>query len=107
MLHERIARRFHRMLELGFEQEVRGLFAHWDLTPDMPSMRAVGYRQMMEYLRGNYTREQMIERGIIATRQLAKRQLTWLRADQEANWLDEEAENLCAQALKMIEIVPK
>ena len=103
VLHERIERRFHRMLELGFEQEVRGLLQRWELTPETPSMRAVGYRQMLAYLRGSHSREQMIERGIAATRQLAKRQLTWLRADREARWLDEEAGNLLAQALKLME----
>ncbi len=103
VLHERIERRFHRMLELGFEQEVRGLLQRWELTLETPSMRAVGYRQMLAYLRGSHSREQMIERGIAATRQLAKRQLTWLRADREARWLDEEAGNLLAQALKLME----
>lgn len=103
VLHERIERRFHRMLELGFEQEVRGLLQRWELTLETPSMRAVGYRQILAYLRGSHSREQMIERGIAATRQLAKRQLTWLRADREARWLDEEAGNLLAQALKLME----
>lgn len=107
VLHERIARRFHRMLELGFEEEVKSLLTNWNLKPSMPSIRAVGYRQMVGYLRGTCTHEQMIERGIIATRQLAKRQLTWLRADQEALWLEEEAGKICTQALKAIENVPK
>lgn len=103
LLHERIAQRFHRMLELGFEDEVRGLLARGDLSLDLPSMRSVGYRQMALYLQGEYSREEMIERSIIATRQLAKRQLTWLRADPELFWLDEEAGDLCTQALKFIE----
>ena len=103
VLHQRIAKRFHQMLELGFEDEVRSLLAREDITPELPSMRSVGYRQMLEYLSGNYSREQMVERGIIATRQLAKRQLTWLRSEQDLHWLDDEAGNLCQQALKWLE----
>ncbi len=103
VLHRRIAQRFHQMLELGFEDEVKGLLARGDLTPDLPSMRSVGYRQMLEYLAGNYSYEQMVERSVIATRQLAKRQLTWLRSEQDAHWLDDEAGNLCAQILKRLE----
>lgn len=102
VLHQRIAQRFHHMLEQGFEDEVRGLMAREDITPDLPSMRSVGYRQMAEYLLGNLSYEQMTERGIIATRQLAKRQLTWLRSEQNLHWLDDEAENLCSQALKWL-----
>jgi len=104
VLHQRIARRFHQMLEQGFEDEVRQLLTRGDLTLEMPSMRSVGYRQMAMYLQGDYSREQMIERGVIATRQLAKRQLTWLRGDPEVNWLDEEAGEICGQALKLIGI---
>jgi tRNA dimethylallyltransferase len=104
VLHQRIARRFHHMLEQGFEEEVRRLLDRGDLTLDMPAMRSVGYRQMAMYLQGDYSQEQMVEKGIIATRQLAKRQLTWLRADPEVHWLDEEAGDLCGQALKLIEI---
>ena len=78
-LHERISRRFHLMLEQGFEQEVQSLCDRGDLDEDKPSIRAVGYRQMWQYLHGELSHEEMIERGIIATRQLAKRQLTWLR----------------------------
>ncbi|GGX40729.1 tRNA (adenosine(37)-N6)-dimethylallyltransferase MiaA [Saccharospirillum salsuginis] len=81
VLHERIALRFHQMLELGFEAEVRALFERGDLHPDLPSIRAVGYRQMWQYLAGDIDYDRMIETGIVATRQLAKRQLTWLR-----NW---------------------
>ena len=103
VLHERIAERFHRMLEEGFEDEVRGLVARGDLVPDLPSMRAVGYRQMLRYILGEWDRETMIEKGIIATRQLAKRQLTWLRSDSEAHWLDEERGDVAGQALKIIE----
>ncbi|MET0106346.1 MAG: tRNA (adenosine(37)-N6)-dimethylallyltransferase MiaA [Sedimenticola sp.] len=106
VLHQRIADRFHKMLAQGFEEEVRGLLQQGSLVPDMPSMRSVGYRQMLKYLLGEWDRETMIEKGIVATRQLAKRQFTWLRADTEANWLDEEAGDVLGQALKIIRSVP-
>ena len=87
VLHRRIAQRFHRMLELGFEAEVGELWARGDLTPELPSMRCVGYRQMLKYLLGEYTYEEMEQRGIIATRQLAKRQITWLRSESQVHWI--------------------
>ncbi len=102
LLHERIALRFHKMLEQGFEQEVQGLLDRGDLVPEMSSMRSVGYRQMLKYLLGEWDRETMIERGIIATRQLAKRQYTWLRSDTGVHWLDPEAGDVEEQALKII-----
>lgn len=96
LLHQRIEKRFEIMLQQGFEQEVRALYQRGDLHLDLPSMRSVGYRQMWEYLAGDLNREEMIFRGVVATRQLAKRQLTWLR-----NWQDmiplvigQEKENL-------------
>ncbi len=103
VLHQRIAQRFHHMLELGFEDEVRALLARGDLSSSLPSLRCVGYRQMCEYLRGECTRERMIERAITATRQLAKRQLTWLRADSQVHWLDEAAGDLKGQAMNIIQ----
>ncbi|MFC1603354.1 tRNA (adenosine(37)-N6)-dimethylallyltransferase MiaA [Pseudomonadota bacterium] len=106
VLHHRIAKRFHQMLELGFEDEVKGLLARRDITSDLPSMRSVGYRQMLEYLTGGYSYEQMVERGIIATRQLAKRQLTWLRSEQDAHWLDDEKGDICLQALNYLQVSP-
>ena len=78
-LHQRIAQRFYHMLENGFIDEVLQLYQRGDLNLNMPSMRAVGYRQVWEYLSGELNYEQMCERCVIATRQLAKRQLTWLR----------------------------
>jgi len=81
VLHERIARRFDIMLSGGgLQREVEGLRARGDLDPALPSMRCVGYRQMWEYLDGRIDYAAMRETGIIATRQLAKRQLTWLRS---------------------------
>lgn len=87
-LHERIALRFKQMVEQGFEEEVRALYQRGDLNSDLPSIRAVGYRQMWDYIEGKLSHDEMIERGIIATRQLAKRQLTWLRGWQNIHWLD-------------------
>ncbi len=78
-LHERIALRFDQMLANGFIAEVEALKNRGDLQADLPSMRAVGYRQVWQYLAGEIDEMTMREKGIIATRQLAKRQLTWLR----------------------------
>jgi tRNA dimethylallyltransferase len=100
VLHERIARRFRAMLDQGLEEEVRGLWARADLAPEMPAMRCVGYRQMLKYLRGDYNYQEMVKRGIIATRQLAKRQFTWLRREASCHWLyDDEAPTADAMAL--------
>ena len=93
-LHQRIEQRFHHMLELGFVAEVEVLYARGDLTPDMPSMRSVGYRQVLKYLMGDLTYEDMVEKGIIATRQLAKRQMTWLRSQKPLTWFDAEDKRL-------------
>jgi len=88
LLKQRIAQRFYQMLELGFIDEVEALRARGDLHLDLPSMRCVGYRQAWEYLDGTMDFEEMSERAIIATRQLAKRQLTWLRKEQNCNFYD-------------------
>ena len=85
-LHRRIAARFERMLEQGFIEEVAGLRARSDLSAELPAMRAVGYRQVWAYLEGNLSYPEMVERGVIATRQLAKRQMTWLRAEPDLHW---------------------
>ena len=87
-LHERIERRFHLMLEQGFEKEVELLFQRGDLNLQMPSMRCVGYRQMWLYLQGEISYQSMVDKSIVATRQLAKRQLTWLRKYSEALKID-------------------
>ena len=92
-LRERIALRFRRMLELGFEQEVRDLLEKYDLNPDLPSMRSVGYRQMLGYIRGDLDYEEMVMTGITATRQLAKRQMTWLRREKNAIWLKQNGKD--------------
>ncbi|HEY3487577.1 MAG TPA: tRNA (adenosine(37)-N6)-dimethylallyltransferase MiaA [Gammaproteobacteria bacterium] len=88
VLHERISQRFYRMLDAGLVNEVEALHRRKDLDPDKPAMRTVGYRQVWQYLDGAITYDVMVERGIIATRQLAKRQLTWLRADHELQIFD-------------------
>lgn len=88
VLHERIERRFDQMLAGGFLDEVRRLRADPRLHPDLPSMRAVGYRQAWAHLEGRTDASTFREQAIAATRQLAKRQLTWLRARHEALWFD-------------------
>ena len=99
-LHERIALRFARMLEEGLEGEVAALLARGDLAPDLPSLRSVGYRQVVRHLMGECDRQTMVERAIHATRQLAKRQATWLRATAGLVWLD--ARDPLPDALKIV-----
>ncbi|HEX6571118.1 MAG TPA: tRNA (adenosine(37)-N6)-dimethylallyltransferase MiaA [Steroidobacteraceae bacterium] len=86
-LYERIDARFDAMLVAGFVDEVRRLRDRGDLAPDLPSLRAVGYRQLSQYLDGTTTLEQAIAAARQATRNLAKRQLTWLRADPDIRWI--------------------
>lgn len=83
-LHEKIELRFNQMVKIGLIEEVKALYCRGDLTEKMPAIRAVGYRQTWLYLQGEYDLQTMIERGVIATRQLAKRQFTWLRREQDA-----------------------
>ena len=88
MLHGIIERRFRSMMELGFLEEVRRLRARGDLHAGLPSMRAVGYRQLWEHLDGASGLEDAVRRGIVATRRYAKRQLTWLRAETDVAWFE-------------------
>ncbi len=90
-LHERIAARFEAMLADGFVDEVAGLRARGDLHRDLPSMRAVGYRQVWDWLDGRMPRDELLFRGTVATRQFARRQITWLRREPDLNWLDSRA----------------
>jgi tRNA dimethylallyltransferase len=90
-LHTRIAERFREMLEQGFIEEVKRLYDRGDLTIDLPSIRSVGYRQMWTYLSGLYTYDEMQEKAIAATRQLAKRQMTWIRSWPEVTIFDSES----------------
>jgi len=105
LLRERIAIRFNNMIEQGFIEEVQGLFERGDLDLSLPSMRAVGYRQVWEYLEGKMDKEQMIERGITITRQFAKRQMTWLRREEDALWIATEDNDIFEQAVHYLEPV--
>lgn len=87
-LHSRIAERFSAMLAQGLIEEVEELHARFGLNPQLPSMRCVGYRQVWQYLEGAFDKEELRARGVFATRQLAKRQLTWLRANPDKQVLD-------------------
>jgi tRNA dimethylallyltransferase len=87
-LHQRLARRFDAMMDAGFLEEVRALHRRGDLTARHSSMRAVGYRQLWAHLDGACGLDEAIERGVAATRQLAKRQLTWMRTETTPRWLD-------------------
>lgn len=91
-LHQRIEQRFDLMLKEGFLDEMKALHSRSDLNANLPSMRAVGYRQAWDWLEERLTFEQMRERAIIATRQLAKRQLTWLRRESVSVWYDLQAD---------------
>jgi tRNA dimethylallyltransferase len=102
VLHTRIAARFHRMLELGLVQEVEALYARGDLNIEMPSMRAVGYRQVWQYLDGQLGYEEMVDKAIAATRQLAKRQLTWLRSMPHVKKFDSLNKDLADEVLKAL-----
>lgn len=102
-LHQRIEKRFDSMLGNGFLDEVKGFYQQEDITSEMSSMRCVGYRQAWDYFEGKLSYEEMRERGIIATRQLAKRQLTWLRSWPNLYQLDTNDAKVLAKALKIVE----
>ena len=110
LLHERIAQRFQMMLQRGFIAEVEALRARGDLHEDLPAMRAVGYRQVWQHLDGKLTYDEMVQAGIAATRQLAKRQLTWLRRwpdlahiyAQDPDGRVRKNDEILAQALKFL-----
>lgn len=93
VLHQRIEARFLKMMTHGLVEEVQQLHARADLHADLPAIRAVGYRQVWDYLDGKISQDEMVERGIIATRQLAKRQLTWLRGWPDLYWLYTDRED--------------
>ena len=99
-LHDRIAQRFETMLELGLIGELRRLRARYALDPGMPSMRCVGYRQAWQYLDGEFGLAALREKGVAATRQLAKRQLTWLRSMKDVTAFDCLAEDVAGQVLE-------
>jgi tRNA dimethylallyltransferase len=93
-LHERLAQRFAAMMAAGFLDEVRALRDRGDLSARHPAMRAVGYRQLWAHLDGAFDLAEAVRRGIAATRQLAKRQLTWMRSESKAQWLDPDTEEV-------------
>lgn len=99
VLHERIAVRFVQMLNAGLIAEVEQLRARGDISSELPAMKSVGYRQVWEYLDGQYDYETMVDRAVIATRQLAKRQFTWLRGWPALTWLNSDAEDFVEQAV--------
>ncbi len=100
VLHRRIAQRYEAMMAAGLLDEVRALHARADLHPGLPSIRCVGYRQLWEYLDGDTSLNEAVERAIAATRQLAKRQITWLRALPERVTVDCLADNAAEQVLR-------
>jgi len=102
ILHDIIAQRFRFMLAQGFVEEVQGFYQRGDLTELMPSMRAVGYRQVWAYLQGIDDFDTMTEKAIIATRQLAKRQFTWLRRVTDAISLESGQENLLPDVIAFV-----
>ncbi len=102
VLHERIARRFAAMLRLGLVEEVESLKEKYRLSASMPSMRAVGYRQVWEYLEGRFDKAALAEKGIVATRQLAKRQLTWLRSFPDVVRLDAAGQEPAAALQRLL-----
>ena len=101
-LHARIALRFEQMIAQDFQQEVDKLKMRGDLHQDLPSIRCVGYRQMWQHLDGDYNHDEMVFKGICATRQLAKRQLTWLRNWPDIRWLNMEDENNLQQIISAL-----
>jgi tRNA dimethylallyltransferase len=91
VLHERLAGRFANMMAAGLLDEVAALQRRGDLTARHPAMRAVGYRQLWAHLCGEYGLDEAVRRAVAATRQLARRQLTWLRGEAEAHWIDPDS----------------
>ncbi len=101
-LHARIQQRFDMMLTQGFEAEVRALWERGDLDLHMPSVRCVGYRQMWDYFAGVWDYETMKFKAVVATRQLAKRQITWLRSWENLTWMDSHDRKLLENTLKLV-----
>ncbi|BBP01488.1 tRNA (adenosine(37)-N6)-dimethylallyltransferase MiaA [Sulfuriferula nivalis] len=103
VLHQRIAQRFEAMLASGFLQELSDLRQRYQLTANIPAMRCVGYRQAWGYQDGEYSYDEMRDRGIFATRQLAKRQITWLRSTPDVQIVDCIADDAVGQVRKLVE----
>ncbi|CAM4006498.1 tRNA (adenosine(37)-N6)-dimethylallyltransferase MiaA [Vreelandella rituensis] len=102
VLHRRIEARFTSMLAQGLIDEVAGLRQRADLHLELPAMKSVGYRQVWEYLDGGLDKTALVERGVIATRQLAKRQLTWLRSWPQLHWIDAQRPDALDDVLKIV-----
>lgn len=102
LLHNRIAVRFKTMLAEGLIDEVAALKQRTDIHLGLPAMKSVGYRQVWDYLDGKYDENELIERGVIATRQLAKRQLTWLRSWPSLTWVDSQQPDVLDKVLKFV-----
>jgi len=102
LLHERIASRLSEMLAQGFVDEVKSLYKRGDLNPSLPAIRSVGYRQIWDYLDGTADYAQMQHRALVATRQLAKRQLTWLRSWPDLVQLDSEMPQIVSHCLNLM-----
>ncbi|MGH8283446.1 MAG: tRNA (adenosine(37)-N6)-dimethylallyltransferase MiaA [Gammaproteobacteria bacterium] len=102
LLHARIAGRFQDMMAAGFLREVTGLRGRGDLTRGHSSMRSVGYRQLWEYLDGDCDLDTAVQRGVVATRRFAKRQLTWLRAETDVHWYDSDSPRLAEDAQALV-----
>jgi tRNA dimethylallyltransferase len=102
VLHRRIEQRFDLMIEAGFIDELKSLYERPRLNADLPSMRAVGYRQGWGWLDGRYGFEEMREKAIAATRQLAKRQLTWLRREGDSVWYDLQADGVREEVIRAV-----
>lgn len=101
-LHDRIEKRFHAMLRNGFVEEVEALLKRGDLSVNLPSVRTVGYRQIWEYLTGNINYNQMVVNAISATRQLAKRQLTWLRSYPGLQFLEGDIARMTRESVEYL-----
>ena len=101
-LHQRIEQRFSMMLDAGFEDEVRQLLARPQMSVAAPAMRAVGYRQFAEFLQGDTDLTEAARRAIVATRRLAKRQITWMRSTADLHLVDSDAANKHEQVLRLI-----
>ena len=104
--HEKIGERFRGMIEAGLVDEVRRLYGRGDLGPALPSMRLVGYRQVWQYLAGEINYNGMIDKAIIATRQLFKRQMTWLRAERGAHWCESSDPDLVIKVMDFLQHIP-
>ena len=104
LLHERIEARLEQMLQKGFIDEVQTLRQRGDLHSQLPSMRAVGYRQVWQYLDGQFEYSELRNKILFATRQYAKRQLTWLRSESNTEWFDPTDENFTKKVLKKLSL---